>query len=178
MDEERPGEAGAPRPPRASRFGPVFGETVHRALGLSLAQPGLGTEAAVERAAGATGLAGRRGEAVEDVRRALAALERAGLRRASGPDLQLEYPVALARDGRLVTGYVDLLGMREGQLTVIDFKTDAPPPGDVAETHGAYVEQVRTYASILEALGLAAPGSVAAGLLFTAEGEVRWVGRG
>src|SRR6266702_4117140 len=176
-DEERPDEGGL-RPARPSRFGPVFGETVHRAIALALGDPSLAAETAVERAARATGLAERRAEAVDDVRRALVALENAGLRRAPGPDLQLEYPVALAADGKLVAGYVDLFGMRGGRLAVIDFKTDSPPGGrDVAASHGAYVEQVRSYARILESLGLAAPGSVEAGLLFTAEGEVRWVGR-
>ena len=106
-----------------------------------------------------------------------AALATAGLRRAPGPDLQLEYPVALAADGKLVQGYVDLLGVRDGRLAVVDFKTDAPPADDVHATHAAYVEQVRSYARILEELGLAVPGTVSAGLLFTAEQEIRWVQR-
>ena len=72
---------------------------------------------------------------------------------------------------------MDLLGLRvgEGRLAVVDFKTDAPPAGEVTESHGAYVAQVRSYARMVEELGLAPAGTVAAGLLFTAEGEVRWV---
>ncbi len=178
LEEERlgPGETASLRPRRESRFGNVFGETVHRAIGLALADATLRPGSAIDRAARATGLAANRGEAADDVRRALAALERAGLRRVPGPDLRLEYPVALAADGRLVVGYVDLVGLREDRLAVVDFKTDAPPQGDVARTHAPYVEQVRSYARILEALGLA-PGGVEAGLLFTAEEEVRWVVR-
>jgi ATP-dependent helicase/nuclease subunit A len=176
-EESADGEDARPsRPPRASRFGNVFGDTVHRAIGLALTY-GLAPDAAVSRAAAATGLDVHVADAVEDVRRALAALERAGLRRRPGPDLQLEYPVAIARDGRLVGGYVDLLGMREGRLVVVDFKTDAPPQGDVRATHAAYVEQVLAYARIVEELGLAPEGTVVAGLLFTAEDEVRWVER-
>jgi len=176
LSQAQSDEGQTPQRRRISRFGAAFGETVHRAIGIALGDPALSAEAALERAALTTRLAEHRAEAVEDVRRALAALEKVGLRRAPGPDLQLEYPVALAADGKLVAGYVDLLGMRGGRLAVVDFKTDAPPPGsDTAQTHAAYVAQVRTYARILEELGLAAPGTVEAGLLFTTEGEVRWV---
>ncbi|ACG75189.1 UvrD/REP helicase [Anaeromyxobacter sp. K] len=172
---ERPGEAGAPRPERASRYGRVFGDTVHLAIGLALRGPALAPAAAVARAAAATGLSERRAEAADDVARALAALEQAGLRRAPGSELQLEYPVALAGDGKLVQGYVDLLGVRGGRVVVVDFKTDAPPAGDVHASHAAYVEQVRGYARILVGLGVAREGAVDAGLLFTADGGLRWV---
>ncbi|MFL5261353.1 MAG: PD-(D/E)XK nuclease family protein, partial [Anaeromyxobacteraceae bacterium] len=142
-----------------------------------LADERLSPEAAVARAARATGLADPVAEAAADVARALAGLGEAGLRRAPGQDLQLEYPVALARDGNLVAGYVDLLGVTAGRLAVVDFKTDSPPRGELAASHGAYVAQVRSYARLVEALGLAPEGSVAAGLLFTAEGTIRWVER-
>jgi ATP-dependent helicase/nuclease subunit A len=171
--EPRDEEAGAVRPARTSRFGPVFGETVHRAIGIALAEPALSPAAAVARAARATGLADRAGEAAADVGRALSALSAAGLRRAPGADLQLEYPVAFASGGKLLSGYVDLLAAEGGGVTVIDFKTDAPPQGDVAASHPAYVEQVRSYARILRELGVAT--AVRAGLLFTAEEGIRWV---
>jgi hypothetical protein len=77
---------------------------------LALRHPALAPAAAVARAAAATGLSERHTEAAGDVARALAALEKAGLRRAPGPDLQLAYPVALAADGKLVEGYIDLVG--------------------------------------------------------------------
>jgi ATP-dependent helicase/nuclease subunit A len=173
---ERPGEAG-PAPERRSRFGRVFGDTVHLALGLALRDPSLAPGLAAARAAAATGLAERHAEAGEDVARALSALAAAGLRRRPGPDLRLEYPLAQARGGRLVVGYVDLLAADGRGLAVVDFKTDAPPDGDVAATHPAYVEQVRSYARIVEDLALAPAGSVRAGLLFTAEREIRWVER-
>jgi ATP-dependent helicase/nuclease subunit A len=174
---ERPGEAGRPRPERRSRFGPLFGDTVHLAVGLALRDPALAPAAAAARAAAATGLAERLAEAGDDVARALAALEAAGLRRRPGPDLRLEYPLAQARGGRLVVGYVDLLAADGRGLSVVDFKTDAPPEGDPGSTHPAYVEQVRSYARMLEDLGLSPAGAVRAGLLFTAEREIRWVER-
>ncbi|MFT3912659.1 MAG: UvrD-helicase domain-containing protein [Anaeromyxobacteraceae bacterium] len=174
-------ETRAPKVLRQSRHGPVFGDTVHRAIGLALAAPARSPADAVARAVLATGLDRLHAEAADDVARALAALEAAGLRRAPGVDLRLEYPVALATpDGaKLVQGYVDLVGLRAatGRLAVVDFKTDQPPgPGErVEDTHAAYVAQVQAYARTLEALGLAPAGSVEAGLLFTADGVFRWV---
>lgn len=75
----------------------------------------------------------------------------------------------------LLQGYIDLLGWRDDVITVVDFKTDAPPPGDVAATYASYVEQVRSYCRILVELGVARPGAVKWGLLFTADGRMRWV---
>jgi hypothetical protein len=60
-------------------------------------------------------------------------------------------------------------------ITIVDFKTDAPPPGDVATTYASYVEQVRSYGRILVELGVARTGAVKCGLLFTADGRMRWV---
>jgi ATP-dependent helicase/nuclease subunit A len=173
--EERDERTGANRPARTSRFGNVFGEAVHRAIGIALAEPALAPAAAVERARRLTGLADHLAEAAEDVRRALAALADAGLRRRPGEDLQLEYPLAIACDGQLLGGYVDLLAASgDGVVTVIDFKTDAPPAGDVHVTHPAYVAQVQGYLDILRELGVAT-GGVRGGLLFTAEPIIRWI---
>jgi ATP-dependent helicase/nuclease subunit A len=114
-------------------------------------------------------------EAAADVGNALAALEREGLRRVPGDDLRLEYPVAAAGKGTLLLGYVDLLASRGGGLVVVDFKTDAPPRGEVAVIYPAYVEQVRRYGQVLVELGLAREGAVRSGLLFTADGVLRWI---
>ena len=175
LETEAEGEAGDLWKTRESRFGRVFGDTVHAAIGVALREPTLDARAAVARAARATGLAGHLAEAEGDVARALSALEREGLRRVPGPDLRLEYPVALPGDGTLLVGYVDLLAARDGGLVVLDFKTDAPPPGDPKVSHEAYVRQVRSYARILARLGLAAEGAIRCGLLFTADGGLRWV---
>jgi ATP-dependent helicase/nuclease subunit A len=168
-DAEEP--VGPPRPRRAGRFGPRFGETVHVAIGLALGSR-LEPLEAVRRAAGRTGLEERLDEAAADVARALAALRAEGLG-APGPALRLEYPVAgAAGDGRLLAGYADLVGVGGGGLVVLDFKTDAPPAGPVAESHPEYVAQVRAYAELLGAAGL---GPARAGLLFTADGLIRWL---
>jgi ATP-dependent helicase/nuclease subunit A len=168
-------EAGSPRKYRDGRFGPEFGDVVHHAIGIALAVPTVATADAVARAARELGVNVNVPEAIGDVERALAALEAAGLRRAPGPDLQLEYPVAAARDGKLLVGYVDLLSATGDHLDVIDFKTDRPPQGDVTSSHPDYVAQVRTYGTILGTLGVAAGRALRCGLLFTADGLIRWV---
>jgi ATP-dependent helicase/nuclease subunit A len=174
-ENETEGEAGKLWKERESRFGRVFGDTVHTAIGISLREPGLGAKEAVARAAAAMGLTEHLAEAQADVTRALAALEREGLRRPPGPDLRLEYPVAAPGDGTLLVGYIDVLAARDGGLVVLDFKTDAPPKGDVATSYPAYARQARSYADILVRLGVGAPGKVRCGLLFTADGGLRWV---
>jgi ATP-dependent helicase/nuclease subunit A len=168
-------EAGARWTDRESRYGSVFGHTVHLAIGAALREPGLSAAAAVARAARSTGLLEHVAEAAEDVARALAALEREGLRHVPGPDLRLEYPLATGEGGLLLQGYVDLLAAGAGGVVVVDFKTDAPPRGFVADAYPAYVEQVREYGRILVKLGLAREGAVRCGLLFTADGGLRWV---
>jgi len=175
VEREAEGEAGARGKAREGRFGPVFGETVHLAIGVSLREPAIEPAGAVSRAARLTGLVENLAPAAEDVARALAALAREGLRRAPGDDLRLEYPVAARREGTLLFGYVDLLAARGGEMLVLDFKTDAPPAGEVERSHPAYVEQVRSYGRILVELGLARERKVRCGLLFTADGGVRWV---
>ncbi len=174
--DEGEGEAGERRKPRQGRHGRAFGEAVHLAIGHALREPSLAAAAAAERGAREAGLEGRRAEAAADVDRALAALARQGLRRVPGPDLRLEYPVAAAAPGgKLLSGFVDLVAAGERRIDVVDFKTDAPPRGDVGETHPEYVAQVTAYGRLLSELGVAAGRTVRCGLLFTADGILRWV---
>ena len=168
-------EAGARWKNRESRFGNVFGETVHVAIGFALREPGLAAVDAVARVARATGLTDHLPEAAGDVDRALATLEQDGLRRVPGDDLRLEYPIATGEAGKLLLGYLDLLAAKDEGVVVVDFKTDAPPKGLVADDYPAYVEQVREYGRILVKLGIAKAGAVRCGLLFTADGGMRWV---
>ena len=72
-------------------------------------------------------------------------------------------------------GYVDLVGVRDGRLAPLDFKTDAPPEATWSRPTRHTWSRSGDYARILVALGLATKGSVDAGLLFTAEDAVRWV---
>jgi ATP-dependent exoDNAse (exonuclease V) beta subunit len=185
LREDDESDAAARR--RDGRFGPRFGETVHRAIGLALrALPEtLDPLVAVRRAARRTALAAHLEEAAADVTRARRALEAEGLWRAPGPDLRLEYAVAgpaptsgaRADAATLLVGYVDLLATAVGRLDVVDFKTDPPPaPGESAATrYPHYAAQVNAYAALLVQSGVGAGRMVRRGLLFTAEGGIRWV---
>ena len=61
----------------------------------------------------------------------------------------------LAEGGRLLSGYVDLVGVTAERLDVIDFKTDAPPRESAARSYPEYVAQVRAYGALLAASGAA-----------------------
>jgi ATP-dependent helicase/nuclease subunit A len=169
------GELAAVPAPRTSRFGTVFGETVHRAIGVVLrGGPGGAAEAvgnAVTRTAAITGLVEHHAEAAEDVKRAIAALEKLGIRGPLSGSLRLEYPVAgPGADGALLAGYVDLVHAEGGVVTIIDFKTDTPPAA--GSSYPEYLEQVRIYARLVG--GLESVKSARAGLLFTGDGQLHW----
>jgi ATP-dependent helicase/nuclease subunit A len=113
-------------------------------------------------------------EAGADVGRTWQALLAEGLARQPGRDLQLEYPVAAPwPDGTLLMGYVDLVGFAADRLDVLDFKTDAPPAGPVEAAYPEYVNQVTLYGRLLN--GVVGGRRLRLGLLFTADGRIRWV---
>ena len=163
-----------PKKDRGGRYGAVFGETVHRAIG-SLMNAGVAAELAVQRAAAITGLQDHLDEAVRDVARAVDALRSEGLFRPVGADLRLEYPLAgPGDDGKLLVGYADLVSATERQLDIVDFKTDQPPRESMEAEFPEYAEQVRTYARLLIGGGVRS-AAIRCGLLFTAEGRIRWL---
>jgi ATP-dependent exoDNAse (exonuclease V) beta subunit len=132
---------------------------------------------AVQHAAKLYGLTEHLDEAVDDVERALEALKAASLVRQSVADLQLEYPVAGQwTDGQLASGYIDLVAVEEGRVDIIDFKTDTPPSGPVARTYPKYAGQVRIYGELLKTAGILKDRHLRCGLLFTADGSLRWTG--
>jgi ATP-dependent helicase/nuclease subunit A len=171
--EREPIEA-APHKAREGRFGHVFGAAVHQAIGSLLRDPALSPPEAIRRAAASAGLSEHLDEAVADVGRAWQRLRAEGLARRPGPDLQLEYPVAAPwGDGTLLTGYVDLIAAGADTLHLLDFKTDTPPSGPVEAAYPEYVSQVRLYGRLLP--GVAGGHQLRLGLLFTADGGIRWV---
>jgi ATP-dependent helicase/nuclease subunit A len=172
---EEPPAAPAPRRSREGRFGSSFGDTVHRAIALILRDPGLPAGDAVRRAAAQADLAEHLDEAVADVTRALDCLRAQGLLGPIGPTLQVEYPVAGAwSGGLLLSGYVDVVVAKDDQLLVLDFKTDRPPTTPVEQAYPEYVAQVRAYGELLAGAGLVDASQCRCGLLFTADGGVRW----
>jgi ATP-dependent helicase/nuclease subunit A len=167
-----------PRKIREGRFGHLFGTTVHQALGLALRQgDGFDVREAVRRAAQLTGLEEHLDEAIADLTRTLAALQAEGLVRPIGSDLQVEYPVAAAwENGRLLSGYIDLVGATDQRLHVIDLKTDTPPQGmAVDQAYPEYVAQARAYGRLLAMTGILGHRELRCGLLFTADGGIRWL---
>ena len=130
----------------------------------------------MQRAAKLYGLADHLEEAVADVTRALDALRAAGLARAPGSDLQLEYPIAgPSNDGQLLNGYIDLVAVTDSSVDVIDFKTDTPPQVPVEQTYPRYAAQVRMYGNLVEAAGVLKNHRFRCGLLFTANGSIHWL---
>ncbi len=145
-----------------ARFGPVFGNVVHAAIGLCLR--GDAPEVAVERVAPRFELEGLRAEAAADVRRAVETLRS---ERLVNETTRLEYPISTsADDATLLIGNADLVTWSANAIVVIDFKTDAPEKPSVS-----YLAQVRAYGSAISK-GLGRP--VRCGLLFTADGGLRW----
>lgn len=160
--------------PHADRFGPLFGATVHRAIGLALRRvlPPIDAVAAVaDRETSRT----RQSEAAADTLRALETLGMLGLRRRPDATLRLEYPVCGAsRDGAsMLIGLVDLVAIQpDGAVLVIDFKTDTPPQAEAANEYGAYAEQLALYERLLRAAPDLRPRSFRRLLLFTADGSL------
>jgi ATP-dependent exoDNAse (exonuclease V) beta subunit len=139
-----------------------------------LRSSGMTSRDAVQRAAKLYGLAEHLDEAVADVARGLDALRAAGLARSPAADLQLEYPGPWT-DGQLASGYIDLVAVEDGRVDIIDFKTDAPSPGPVEQTYPKYAAQVRIYGKLFETAGILKDLPLRCGLLFTADGSIRWI---
>ncbi|HYD50811.1 MAG TPA: UvrD-helicase domain-containing protein, partial [Terriglobales bacterium] len=163
---------------RGGRFGPTYGTAVHLALQIALTRLDIDPADAVSLAAASAGLQDNLEEAQADVNRALASLLELGVARGAAT-IAVEYPVvALWPDGKLVTGLLDLLVLEAERATVIDFKTDPPPPGKIEWSYRAYAEQLRLYGELLRAAGLLQGRELRQGLLFTADGVVRWLEEG
>jgi ATP-dependent helicase/nuclease subunit A len=165
------------RKAEAGRFGALFGSVVHRALELLLSQSAAAdVAAAVSLAAQEASLTDDRAAAEADVQRAMKALEQQHLFGDPAITVATEYPLAMHRsDGKLLSGYIDLLVVRDGEVLVIDYKTDAPLSGALSAVYPKYAAQLRLYGELLEAAGVIGPRRLRLGLLLTATGELRWL---
>ena len=159
-------EAAAP-----SRFGPGFGLTVHAALSVVLRGSGAEIEKVVRACAAAKGLRDHLDEAVQDVRRAQDTLRKMGL--LDKKVLRFpEYPVVMPDgQGRLVTGFIDLVAASPACIWIIDFKTDPAPEGPLELAYPDYIRQIGLYKDLL-AKTAAPKAPVRAGLLFSATGKL------
>ncbi|HEY4238641.1 MAG TPA: UvrD-helicase domain-containing protein [Kofleriaceae bacterium] len=147
---------------RKGRFGRVFGDTVHLAIGVVVREGGAARDAVLRVVVRTQLASGLVDEAVADVQRAVAAV-------GASAALAVEYPVSgIDAEGRLVSGYIDLLARTGEGIVLLDFKTDAPAP----TLPDGYVRQVEGYAT---AVAAAWGQPVRAGILYTATGEIRWL---
>lgn len=175
-DEDLGMEAERARKAEAGRFGALFGSAVHRALELLVSGSITAVAEAVALAVQEVGLNEHRAEAAADVHRTLAALRALGLVDSPAATVATEYPLAmLAHDGKLLSGFVDLLAIDAGTVSVVDFKTDAPVSASLPAAYPRYAAQLRLYGELLHAAGLVGARELRLGLLLTASGELRWL---
>ncbi len=117
--------------------------------------PGIAPE---QREAAATAFVAARAEGLSVRARAsitaetLAVLAQPGFAAVFGPDSRAEVPIAAELappDGKgqvvRLTGQIDRLVATDHEVLIIDFKTNRPPPTDVAQVADAYVLQLAAY---------------------------------
>ena len=175
-DEDADISAEVDRKVAGARFGPVFGRLVHRALDLALSGATGSVNDIVRLAQAELPTDQFLQTACEDADRALAALRAHGITADAGWTLRTEYPLVMLRaDGKLMSGFVDLLGRRADDIVLIDFKTDTPRTGPLRSAYPTYARQLSLYAEALGATGWLAGRRLRAALLLTATGELRWL---
>jgi ATP-dependent helicase/nuclease subunit A len=100
----------------------------------------------------------------------LAVLRHPALGGAFGPGSLAEAPLAGVVDGIPIAGQVDRLLVGPDRVLVLDYKTNRPPPSEVAAVPPAYLRQMAAYRAVLRA---AWPGRrVECALVWTWSGHV------
>ena len=153
----RPDDADAPPPVQSPLIGASHqnyerGLHVHRLLQLLPDLNESGREAAMARylARPAHGLAP---EAVAQVRADVTSVlqdpELAGL---FGPGSRAEVPLTGIIGARALTGRIDRLIVKPDEVIIADYKTNRPPPDDVALVAPVYIRQMAVYRAAMQAL--------------------------
>jgi ATP-dependent helicase/nuclease subunit A len=88
-------------------------------------------------------------EQAETLAEVLALLATPAVAAAFGPDSLAEAPIAGRVGGRLVTGQVDRMVITPDRVTVLDYKTNRPPPAAVADVPAIYLRQMAAYRAVL-----------------------------
>ena len=83
------------------------------------------------------------------------------------PESLAEVPLVAEIDGRIISGQVDRLVVTDQTVAVIDYKTNRPPPQDVAGVHPVYLKQMAAYRT---ALAHIYPGKTIEGYLLWTDG--------
>ncbi len=155
-EQETP--AAAPRPaqdPLGLRF--RRGRLVHALLQSLPEHPEAGREELSRRflARRAPGLTAAEQEAI--LQEVLDLLRQGWMRAALGAGSLAEAPLAGEVNGRLIAGQVDRLRVERDRVLVLDYKTNRPPPEQVADVAPLYLRQMAAYRTLLRA---AFPGRI------------------
>lgn len=108
-----------------------------------------------EREGAARAFLARRGQGLSEAEQAatlaevLALLAAPDFAAAFGPDALAEAPIIGQVGNRLVSGQVDRLLVTADRVLVLDYKTNRPPPVDVAGVAPLYLRQMAAYRAVL-----------------------------
>ncbi len=80
----------------------------------------------------------------------LAVLDAPQFARVFAPGSRAEVAVAGEVGGRIVSGQIDRLIVGDGEILIVDYKTNRPPPARVADTAPAYLAQMAAYRALLQ----------------------------
>ena len=153
-----PSRPHADEPPVRSPLGPDEGYRFQRGLLIHRLLQSLPDIAAPGRAAAARrylalpvhGLDDERAEAIAG--EALAVLDEPAFAPLFGPGSMAEVPLTGVIGGQVVTGQVDRLLVAGRNVTVLDYKTNRPPPEREADVAPAYLRQMAAYRAVLRAI--------------------------
>lgn len=128
------------------------GQIIHRLLQSLPQMTGSGRDEAVRHwlARQARGLAAA--EQADVMRQVLAIVDDPLFASIFGPDSLAEVPISGEVDGRLLSARVDRLVVSADRITVLDYKTDRPPPDDPGRVSPAYLRQMALYRRALSAV--------------------------
>jgi ATP-dependent helicase/nuclease subunit A len=88
----------------------------------------------------------------EIVREVLAVLEHPEWAEVFGPGSVAEVPLSGVIGGRVISGQVDRLLITATAVTILDFKSDRPPPLSAAEVPSVYYRQMAAYRAAMQAI--------------------------
>jgi ATP-dependent helicase/nuclease subunit A len=86
----------------------------------------------------------------EIARETMAVLRHPAFTALFGPDSRAEVPVVGLIDGKALSGRLDRLVVTETEVLIVDYKTNRPPPRELAGVAPAYLMQLRAYRAALD----------------------------
>ncbi|MDD3182978.1 MAG: 3'-5' exonuclease, partial [Alphaproteobacteria bacterium] len=69
-----------------------------------------------------------------------------------GATSRAEQPIVGLSGERLIAGQVDRLALVDGEVWIVDYKTNRPPPNDAAQIPSVYKNQMEAYRTVLQAI--------------------------